>query len=137
MSLDQETRKDTVLYRMEKAQTAWNDAIFNVEHGRWGTAANRLYYALFHAVSALLIAQGIPANTHRGFLTQMNRHLVLQGTMTKEEARLVRHLFDLRQEDDYEDFIDVTENEINDILPEANALISKLTSLNPYTTGAN
>ena len=92
MSLDPETRKATVLYRIEKAKGTWDDALFCIDKERWNMAANRMYYALFHAVSALLIANSIPANTHRGFLIQMNKYLVVEGTMTKEEARLVRFL---------------------------------------------
>lgn len=137
MSLDPETRKATVLYRIEKAKSTWDDALFCIDKEMWNMAANRMYYALFHTVSALLIANSIPANTHRGFHIQMNKYLVQDGTMTKEEARLVRHLFDLRHEDDYEDFIDATKEDVMEYLPEAKALIDKLISLNKLAPANN
>jgi len=130
MSLDQETRDNVVLYRIEKAKQAYKAAIFNMEGGLWGTAANRLYYALFHAASSLLIAKGIPANTHRGFLTQTSLHLVKTGLITPDEGKLIRKLFELRHEDDYEDFQDTTEEDVAALMPQVKALIDKLVSLN-------
>ena len=35
---------------------------------KWETAANRLYYALFHAMSALLVCDGHQVKSHRGVL---------------------------------------------------------------------
>ena len=130
MSLDPETRENTVLYRIEKALSTWDDASFAVENRRWNYAANRMYYAVFHAASALLIANNIAANTHRGFLTQVNFHFVKSGIITKEDGRLLRHLFDLRNEDDYENFVDAGEDEVTELFPKAQQLLDKLIKLN-------
>ena len=130
MSLDQETRENTVLYRVEKALRTWDDVSFAVENKRWNYAANRMYYTVFHAASALLIANSVIANTHRGFLTQVSYHFVKPGLITKEEGRLIRHLFDLRNEDDYENFADAEEDEILDLFPKAQQLLNKLIKLN-------
>ena len=54
MSLDNESRKAMIAYRLEKADAAMDDAIFLSEAGRYNLSANRLYYALYHAASALL-----------------------------------------------------------------------------------
>ncbi len=130
MSLDQETRINTVLYRIEKAQATWDDAMVAIEHKRWNMATNRLYYAVFHAASALLISKNIVANTHRGFLSQISLHLVKAEVITKEEGRLIRRLFELRHEDDYEDFIDTEEEEIKEITPQVRQLLDKFIRLN-------
>lgn len=133
MSLDPETRKNIVLYRIEKAKATWDDAIFNIQGKRWNTASNRLYYALFHAASALLISEGILANTHKGFLLQISNHYVRTEILTKEEGKLIRNLFDLRNEDDYEDFTNLTEEDLKEYIPKAEALLNKLIALNKYT----
>lgn len=129
MSLDQETRTSTVLYRIEKAQSTWDDAMFCIESRKWNMASNRLYYAVFHAASALLISKGIVAGTHRGFLSQVSLHLVRTGIITKEQGKLIRHLFDLRHEGDYEDFVEVDEEDINRLLPDSKELIERLKQL--------
>ena len=85
-------RKVLVANKVRRSYETWMETKGIIANGYWYAAANRMYYALFHAVSAMLIANSIPANTHRGFLIQMNKYLVVEGTMTKEEARLVRFL---------------------------------------------
>ncbi|MEA3317543.1 MAG: HEPN domain-containing protein [Bacteroidota bacterium] len=49
------TKKDYIYYRLEKANEAYNDAKLLAENDRWNTAINRLYYASFYAIIALLI----------------------------------------------------------------------------------
>ena len=56
MSLDNESRQAMITYRQEKANTALDDAAFLTDAGRYNLAANRLYYALYYAASALLLS---------------------------------------------------------------------------------
>ena len=66
MSLNIEERKAIVEFRLEKAQRAFEQASGVVQMKYWETIANRLYYAAYNAVSALLIAYGYSAQTHSG-----------------------------------------------------------------------
>ena len=50
--------KDLVLYRMARAQETLEDARILANAGRWNACVNRLYYACFYAVSALLVDWG-------------------------------------------------------------------------------
>lgn len=56
MSMNAEERKAVVEFRLEKAQRAYEQACGVVEKSYWETIANRLYYAAYNAVSALLIS---------------------------------------------------------------------------------
>lgn len=58
MSLSENERQIIVNRELEKAQRTYDDMDFNAREGKWEAAANRLYYALFHAISALLIYDG-------------------------------------------------------------------------------
>lgn len=53
-------------YRMQRAIETLEEArlMQTVEH--WNTCANRLYYAAFYAVSALLVQDGHTASKHSG-----------------------------------------------------------------------
>lgn len=44
-----------VLYRMSRANEALEDARILAREERWNACVNRLYYACFYAVSALLV----------------------------------------------------------------------------------
>lgn len=70
MSLDSEDRKALIAYRQEKADLALDDAAFLTEAGRYGLAANRLYYALYYAASAILLSKGVVTKRHSGLMSQ-------------------------------------------------------------------
>ena len=61
MSLTSDERKAVVEFRIEKARRALEQAQGVVELQYWETIANRLYYAAYNAVSAMLIAYGYMA----------------------------------------------------------------------------
>ena len=129
MSLDNEDRKVLIAYRQEKADMALDDAAFLTDAGKFGLAANRLYYALYYAASALLLSKGIATKRHSGLMTQINMHFVKTGILSKDEGALFRVMFSLRHEDDYEDFIEVEKADIDEYTPQATALVKKLKDL--------
>jgi len=61
MSLSSDDRKALVDYRIEKAWKSYDEAQKVAAISLWDLAANRLYYALYHAASALLLSDGLPA----------------------------------------------------------------------------
>ncbi|MBQ4421314.1 MAG: HEPN domain-containing protein [Bacteroidales bacterium] len=129
MSLTNDERRAIVTYRIEKADVAVEDVEQLSLLQRWSIAANRLYYAVYYAATALLIDRGYVSHTHSGMITQVNLHFVRQGILSREDGRLIRKLFELRQEADYDDFIDADEADINEYLPQVKILIDKIKSL--------
>lgn len=129
MSLDQESRKAIVDYRMERAYQALEEARSTVKNGFLNLAANRLYYALYYAASALLISKGIPTKTHAGIMTQFHLHLVKTNTVSIDDGKLFRTMYNLRQESDYEDFIEVHIEDIDELMPKVVDLVEKLKNL--------
>ena len=126
MSLEDIDRTALVNYRIEKARSTFEDALFIAGARRWNMAVNRLYYALYHAVSALLLSDGIPTRTHKGVMVQMNLNYVKTGILSKEDGVLLSQLYSLRQEADYEDFIEVTEEQVGDFIPKVRCLLDKV-----------
>jgi uncharacterized protein (UPF0332 family) len=129
MSLDNESRQALIAYRQEKADVALDDAAFLADAGRYGLAANRLYYSLYYAASALLLSKGIVTKRHAGLINQIHLHFIKTGILSTEEGTLLKAMFELRHEDDYEDFIDVERADIEEYTPQVVALVKKLKSL--------
>ena len=71
MSLNHEERTDVVTYRLEKAARTFEQVKFNLPSHYWELIANRMYYAVYYAVSALLIANGYTTKTHAIFYQGM------------------------------------------------------------------
>ena len=60
------SQNDYIIYRIQKAEETYSDSILLVDHERYNSAVNRLYYACFYIVSALLTTKGLQASTHNG-----------------------------------------------------------------------
>ena len=74
MSLNDEERRIVVRLQMEKAHANFDQISLLREAGYWDNVANRLYYSLFHAVSALLINDGYSVGSHRGAVGAFGQH---------------------------------------------------------------
>jgi uncharacterized protein (UPF0332 family) len=53
-----EHTKALIKYRIERAEETYNEALLMRTGDHWNACANRLYYACFYAVSALLVKYG-------------------------------------------------------------------------------
>lgn len=99
-------------YRLEKARATLSDARRFLENATTSSVVNRLYYALFYAVNALLITDGRSSAKHSGVRSLFNREYVKTGIVRKEYGRLYSVLYDARQEGDYADFIEFDRKEV-------------------------
>lgn len=73
---------------------------------------NRLYYACFYAVSALLAAEGLSSSKHSGVRSLFNENFVKTGSVEKSLARVYNDLYERRQESDYVDFVEFREEQV-------------------------
>ncbi len=101
--LTEEERQAIVSYRLEKAENALKQVEANIANEFWDLIANRLYYAAYYAVTALLISENHETHTHNGVITMFGLHFVKTGKFTKEDHRLYQRLFTQRQTGDYSD----------------------------------
>ncbi|MFO7790468.1 MAG: HEPN domain-containing protein [Bacteroidales bacterium] len=127
--MNDKDRQDLVKYRIEKARKTYNEVSLHVENALWNTAVNRLYYACYYAVSALLIDKEIRTTTHAGVRQMFGLHFVKPGIVDKELGKFYSDIFDMRQTGDYEDYIDFTKEDVYDLLNPANTLISRIENL--------
>lgn len=102
-SLTENDRKEIVRYRLEKAERTYNEAIGSIKSGFVETAANRLYYAAYYAVSALLIAYKYEASTHNGVIQMFGMAFLKTNIIEKRHGKTFNQLFSLRLTGDYED----------------------------------
>lgn len=129
MSLTDEERRAIVMYRIEKAQAALSDIHAILPMGMWSIIANRMYYALYYAASALLILDGHRIGTHKGVISLFNLNYVKEGPLPREDGALFAKVFAFRQGSDYDDFIDATEEDIKLYLPRVEILVGKIVTM--------
>lgn len=101
--------KDLIQYRLERAYETFEDAKILHKSKRWKACVNRLYYACFYAVSGLLLQKGLFSSKHTGIRSLFNLHFVKSGNVPKDYAKTFNDLFERRQESDYVDFVQFTD----------------------------
>ena len=112
MSLREEDRRVLVILELEKSDKTLAEMEVQLQNGLWGLAANRLYYALFHAVSALLISERHEVWTHRGAVNKFSLFYVKTGLFSTAEGKLYSQLQKLREDGDYNCSIDVDQSDV-------------------------
>lgn len=96
-------RIEVVRYRLEKANRTYKEAVGSIKNGYVETAANRLYYAAYYAVSALLISYKYEASTHNGVIQMFGKAFLKNNIIDKKYGKIFNQLFSLRLTGDYED----------------------------------
>ena len=129
MSLSYEERKAVVEFRIEKAIRAYEQAKGVIPLMYWETIANRMYYAAYNAVSALLIANGDNAQTHAGVTHLFGMRFVNTGVCPKDDGRLYHKLFTMRQTGDYDDTYGLSDIDVLPLVEPAGEFIKKIVDM--------
>lgn len=124
-----ENTLDIIKYRKQRSHEALEEAKILLDASHCNAAVNRLYYACFYAVSALLLSMKFSSSKHTGVRSLFNRHVVKAGLMDKDMAGVYNILFDKRQESDYDDFVIINEAEVVTWLEEADEFIKQVDCL--------
>lgn len=122
-------RTALVNYRLARAEETLAEAAYNAQGEFYNTAVNRLYYAAFYAASALILANGIEANTHAGVKTMLALHFIKAGKLEPTYGRIFLTLFENRQSGDYEDFVYCDIDLYNSLRPQAESFVKRISEM--------
>ena len=126
---DNESKEALIAYRIQRADETLQEAelMFNEQH--YHGAINRLYYACYYVVMALLLKSGIEAHTHAGVKTMFALHFVSKGIVPYEIGKVFSTLFEKRQAGDYDDFIICERSDVEEYLGQTRSFITNIKSL--------
>ena len=127
--MDQETRDAVILYRKEKARATLNDIPVLIEHEMWNTAMNRLYYACFYVVCALLISVKIETKTHEGVRRMLSLHFVKTQKLSIKLSKFYTDLLENRNSSDYSDFVYFDKETVEDFYKQAVVFVDTIEKL--------
>lgn len=127
--MNQEERNDLVRHRINRAKETLEEVRFQIENSKWNTAANRLYYACYYAVTALLAHNSLSAKTHTGVRQMFALHFIKPGKIDHALGDLYTDIFEMRQTGDYDDFIVINEEKVLAMATLANTLIARIEML--------
>jgi len=123
------THDEYIKYRFNRAEESFDEALIMIENKRWNTAINRLYYACFYAVIALLLKNNFDTSSHDGARIIFSDKFIKTGIINKKFGKLFSKLFDYRQKGDYGDLFDFDEKIV---LPLIDQVRDFITEVNKY-----
>jgi uncharacterized protein (UPF0332 family) len=119
-------------YRLEQAKEALRDAELLLDEGRYRAAANRLYYACFYSVVAVLLTRRLQYSKHAAVIAFFDKEFIRSGQLPKEYSRTLHRAFHERQQDDYMPFVEMDADEIKSLFIDVRILVD---GISDYITG--
>jgi uncharacterized protein (UPF0332 family) len=109
-----------IRYRLKEADDSIAEAKLLLKAGMSLRAvANRLYYAMFYSVLALLQEKQMGTSKHFGAISLFDREFIKTGIFDKEMSKTLHRAFELRQKADYLEQADVSRADVEELLPKA------------------
>lgn len=114
-----------IKYRLKQAEDSIKEAeVLKNEGMSLRSVMNRLYYAMFYAILALLQEKQLGTSKHSGVVSLFDKEFVKPGIFDKDMSKTLHRAFELRQKGDYMEQTEVTEKDVNDIFPKVVAFIN-------------
>ena len=124
--MTEEEKNIAINLLIEKANRNFEQARFLANSGFWDLIVNRLYYSLFHAVTALMMQDNIVNKSHKGTAQQFGKHYVMTEKFDKEDGRFYNRLQEKREKADYDNVFSLSEEEGMELIQKTEALLTKI-----------
>jgi uncharacterized protein (UPF0332 family) len=124
--MTEDNRRANALAEIRKGRAALTAADTLIEAGLHVDAVSRLYYAVFHMVSAVLLSLDVEVRTHGALQSLFAQHVVRPGLVSTGCSRHLASLFGVRQQADYNRHFEVGEQDAREERARAAALIAEL-----------
>jgi len=122
-------RTELIQYRINRSLHTLQEVNILIENQLWSTAINRLYYACYYAVLAILLKNNINPQTHAGTRQMFGLHFIKTGIISSDLGKFYSDIFDKRLTGDYDDFILMKEEDVIGLVPSGKELILKIKEL--------
>jgi len=106
------SKDDLIKYRLFRSKDTFDDAKILADKKKWNSTINRLYYASYYAVMALLLDSNLNPTTHNGAKSNFTEHFIKTQKIAKEYGKIYSQLFTWRQKGDYDDMFDFSEEKV-------------------------
>lgn len=120
----EQKRRDLVEYRLQQSEESLDEATFLLSGGKSPRSiVNRIYYAMFYAVLALLVDEPYSSSKHSGVLGYFNKRFIKEGLLDESLGVAINRAYELRQRGDYREFLSLSRDQVEPLLPEARSFI--------------
>ena len=124
--MDAGTAVDYLKAKLDRSREDLDDARDLFQQGKYRLSINRAYYAIFHIVSATLVAMGHVRSKHSGVEAAFHQHLIRPGLLEPEHGVTYKLARKLREDADYGMGKIFTEEIARDILQQCEYLAKQV-----------
>ena len=107
------------IYRMERAKELIDDAKQLYKSGSYKSSNNRAYYAIFHAMRAVLALEEVDFKKHSGVIQYFQREYIKTGIFEKAYSDIIISASEIRNASDYDDFFLASKEETKEQIDNA------------------
>ena len=121
---DKEKQIKLARYRLQQADDSINEALYLLA-GRKSPRSiiNRAYYAMFYAVMALIVFESFSSSKHSGVISYFNKKFIKEGILPNELGHSINKAFELRQEGDYREYVELTYEQVEPFIEKAKVFV--------------
>lgn len=112
-------QKDYAKCRMERAREDLDAAHLLFDAGNYRIANNRAYYAIFHAMRAVLVFDNFDSSKHSGVIAEFRRRYIKEGIFPTEISKMIGSAFTIRNASDYDDMFITSKNDTKEQIDNA------------------
>lgn len=100
-------------YRFEKSKECINSARILRDAGDYRGAANRAYYAIYHAIRSILALETVEFKKHSGNISYFRQNYIKTGLFDVELSDILSLAAETRNSSDYNDFFIISKEEVD------------------------
>ncbi len=121
--------RSLMAYRISRAHEAIEEARILFDAGHLNAYVNRLYYACFYAISALLLTRNLSTSKHGYLRSLLHKEFVKTGSLPQEMGEHFDLLFNNRQKGDYADLVVFEADKVAGWLAQTRTFVSHIEGL--------
>lgn len=126
LKLQYEDKVSLSKVRLDTAKNCLRDSQILINSESFKASANRSYYAVFHAMRAVLVFDEFDSKKHSGIISEFRKRYIKTGILSTEISKIIDIQFSVRSHSDYDDFYVISKNESINQLHEAEKMVSEV-----------
>ena len=124
--MNKEERVYICILRMDKARQMLSSAKIMFSYGDHATACNRCYYAVFHAMRAVLALDDIEEHRHSHLISEFRRNYLKTNILDRSLSEIIGSSFQVRNESDYDDMWSISAEDVAEQIDNAQIFLSSI-----------
>lgn len=116
--------KDLAEHRLKQAEQCLVSAQVLIDIKDYNGASNRVYYAVFHAMRSVLALEAVDFAKHSGVIAYFRKTYIKTGVFPVSVSTTIGKAFDLRSDGDYDDDIEVSEEQVVALLEDVKEFVA-------------